>query len=848
MSYLEDDSSVDDVEDMLKQADRLSAAMHGKNGKPAAKPQPTKPVSVDSMEEMLKRAEKMAQEMKGEPLVHELDEQRQDGSAVVDPIDSMLAKAGNLAAQMRTSNPGSSVTSAKSLIVSTFDLPGPSNEEDLFTPRLTHTVSTDDGSDGIDTMLLKAELLSKTIRSAASGHIDTPELIRASDEILQRARAKQGVRALAAMVNSTSSTPELLARAKTILDAPLERVMSGDRTVDTHANSMDTDPICNMNEVPPSLLTRPPRPPTQRLAPPVTPSPKGTQFMFSPSDAADNQKESLPIENGGHLARAIEAIQSVPTKKAPDSPIMPKSVALHRCDSDDISSVGSGSFMRNMSASNLQQRGSPDRSRVFAGISGSVAESLDDDDDDNKGHSKMVSYAEDVAKQMADALEETLSCSSSVGMHLESPAQPRKLLTSPSPRFKMVKKVDADKEEMIRTELFQASLEMDRSHSSWERHNAVVLEPRDTTSSNDLLRRKRLDAKVKWETVHIPGSTDEDYAPMQDFRDCASLELGEMPANASSPKTRTMKRRKLIRVLVVGMLCLVVVWLASNWHSSSSVSTFVELPTWMKEAANRMVQESKATANRTIQVSKATANRMIQESKAAANRTIQVSKAAANQMVQESKAVANRTIQESKAAANRMIQESKAAANRMIQENKATANRMVQENKAPPKKTKATSSIQQDPPVEIKPKPTPAKKTKAAASAKRDPLVGKKAKPTPPKKTQPTVSVQRELPVVKTTPAAQVKQTTIKNTPRAVVDKKAKISVPADAVVTERVLTSLQNSLGDGNESVGTAPEMIEIPNRCFVPLGYVAFSKCRQITRKQPLFDSQAFVDSMLQ
>jgi hypothetical protein len=453
---------------MLQKADRLTSAMNNRK-------QPVVSAAVDPMEEMLLRAEKQAQEMKGDPLVHDDPPQTLGGND--DPIDNMLAKAGNLAAQMRTTQ--TPIRGAKSLVVSTYDLPPASKQQDVnpMTPKILPTVSMDDASDGdasdgVDTMHLKAELLSKTIRSAANGQIDTPELMRASDAILLRAKVKEGK-------GGMESTPALLARAKRILDTPLEKVMSADLTVETQNDSTDTDPV--RNQTPASLLNRPPRPPTQRSS--ITPSPKGTQLTYSPLEV-DKEASS----KNEPLARAIEALQSVPTRKPPDSPSMLKSVALQRCDSDDMSSVGSGSSMRNMSASTTS------------------------------GNNTSVVYAE---------LEETLSCASSVGVDLQSPQQPRKLMSITVNNNK-----HSDEDDI--------SLDQSFSNMSQGKVNRLEKEhypePMEVKLSNDLLRRRRLDGNVKRETVGIPKTTNGDYVPKKDLRNCRSLGVGAMPAK--SPKKK----------------------------------------------------------------------------------------------------------------------------------------------------------------------------------------------------------------------------------------------------------------------------------------------------------------------
>jgi hypothetical protein len=338
--------------------------------------------------------------------------------------------------------------------------------------------------------------------------------------------------------------------------------------VETQNDSTDTDPV--RNQTPASLLNRPPRPPTQRSS--ITPSPKGAQLTYSPLEV-DKEASS----NNEPLARAIEALQSVPTRKPPESPSMPKSVALQRCDSDDMSSVGSGSFMRNMSASSLQHN-----SNQALGAGPPTANVT------TSGNNTSVAYAEGMAKQMADALEETLSCASSVGVDLQSPQQPRKLVS-----LSLNNNKHSDEDDIS---LDQSFSDMSQGKvNRWEKEHYP--EPMAVELSNDLLRRRRLDGNVKWETVRIPKTTDEDYVPMEDFRNCRSLGVGAMPAK--SPKKRQAKRTKLIRAFVVGMLCLVIGLLAKLWCSNSS-SVVVEQPPVTKRAAKQ--QEKAAQRDRPVEV------------------------------------------------------------------------------------------------------------------------------------------------------------------------------------------------------------------------------------------------------
>jgi hypothetical protein len=246
-----------------------------------------------------------------------------------------------------------------------------------------NAANADDNADDrhANTMLLKAELLSRTVRSKAIGQLNTPELLRASDEILRRAKGYEG--SSSSTTSSTTpeaSTPLLLHRANKILNHPkhaatygdlsegssftsssarpelstpllLQRankvlnrtnyaaITHGNLSVDTSCKeTIDTEPVSNDHPMSSSsvLLTRPPRPPASlrtssdgatASALVVTAATSSTKQPITPSPKSANQQQQHRIfathnetTNDDHMVtmeHAFKTLQHVPTSKPP---------------------------------------------------------------------------------------------------------------------------------------------------------------------------------------------------------------------------------------------------------------------------------------------------------------------------------------------------------------------------------------------------------------------------------------------------------------------------------------------------------------------------------------------------
>ncbi|KAI2507616.1 hypothetical protein MHU86_6803 [Fragilaria crotonensis] len=526
------DESSPDLEEMLRKAKELASFMRSGGQDIQQSFVHDEDESTSQSDAVLPKAANDAHLMKRD-VVH-LEEKKDSEDqfdslqeSADDPVDEMLLKAGKLAAQMR--KPKESIwpirseqtTSTNSLTINTTDVDQwhhSSDCNDFTTPRaIVATVSLDEQDDeDVETMLLKADLLSRTIRSAANGQLNTPELLRASDEILKR--AKRNDESIA-----TETTPHLLARAQKILTHPESVARLGDMSVDTVAHSMETDPVRNGTQLP-SLLNRPPRPPSTMRTPAatqaITPSPKAQQ-----SKAPDT--EDL-------MERVIATLQRFPTTKTPDSPVMPNSVALLKTlDSDDYSSVGSGSARSaTRSLHGVDPAfGSPERNNSTTSLAMEEASA------------KSVEEAEDMAMQMAKALEETLIHSQSSSLQddddVTSPAlRPRQLInastTSPT----------------INNKSSYSNSRALASAQVWDEHDAIS--PR----KNNFMAWRSPSHEVEWETYSPIKPYDEDYAPIQDFRNSGSRSLGvglmpEHDAGLVKKRSWKLKRNSLIRAFVV---------------------------------------------------------------------------------------------------------------------------------------------------------------------------------------------------------------------------------------------------------------------------------------------------------
>ena len=406
--------------------------------------------------------------------------------------------------------------------------------DDFTTPRgIVATVSLDEqDEEDVETMLLKADLLSRTIRSAAIGQLNTPELLRASDEILKRAKRNDE-----SVV--TETTPRLLARAQKILTHPDSVAALGDMSVDTVAHSMETDPVRNGTQLP-SLLNRPPRPPPAVRTPAanqaITPSPKAQQ-----SKAPDT--EDL-------MERVIATLQRFPTTKTPDSPVMPNSVALLKtADSDDYSSVGSGSARS--ATTSLQGAdpafGTPERNNSTTSLAMEEASA------------KSVEEAEDLAMQMAKALEETLihSQSSSLQDYVTSPALRPRQLNSANPASPTINNKSSSNSRAL------------ASASVWDEHDAVS--PR----KDNVMAWRSPSHEVEWETFSPIKPYDEDYAPIQDFRNTGSRSLGvglmpELDTVLVQKRSWRLKRNRRVRSFFVCIVLSSALVLAAKFFNSDN--------------------------------------------------------------------------------------------------------------------------------------------------------------------------------------------------------------------------------------------------------------------------------------
>ena len=625
------------------------------------------------------------------------------------PVDDMLLRAGNLAAQMRAPNEDvwnvkaeqTSTTTTKSLTISTdTDHWCPSDASTGYaTPRgIVATVSLDEEDDDVETMLLKADLLSRTIRSAANGQLDTPELLRASDEILKRAKRNEGS-------IGCETTPLLLARAQKILTHPSSVAALGDVSVDTLAESMETDPVRNVTQLP-SILNRPPRPPS------TTRTPGGTQAI-TPSPKA---KTAAAPDTEGLMERVIATLQRFPTTKTPDSPVMPNSVALKMMDSDDYSSVGSGSARS--STVDAPAYDTPERESSVNSLT--MEESS----------AKSVEDAEDMALQMAKALQETLIHSQTLVPETNDTIDD---VTSPALRPRQLSRctdtppTSSHGKSIVDNDHNQAAL---ANAQMWDEHDAVS--PQKGIYSTAVVTSPSKSV-VAWETVSPIKVGDVDYAPIQDFRNSSSRSIGVglMPdhdGGLGKKRSRRWKWSKLVRAFVVCMFLTAVLLLtAKPFFGGKDVAT------------------SDATTTPT-----------------------------------------NAAITESPVAIER-VEKPQTIVPTFWEPQKEVPLALV------PKKEKPRLKAEM-----------PAAEIAVSRAVEIAPLVTIDDPP----------PVQNMIAVAATVPVA----------------------VPAAIGILEVVMPISNKIIRKG------------IPGRCFLPLGYIAFSKCRKVLRETILFDAHSLADCMLQ
>jgi hypothetical protein len=351
--------------------------------------------------------------------------------------------------------------------------------------------------DEVSKMLRKADLLSKTIRSVANGQLNTPELLRASDAIFNTTRFEETLIA-------TESTPYLLAKSKKFVDQSENSEGLGDISVDTFSHSMETNPVCNAvyYRLDPEKQVRGQDSNLETKA--ITPIP------FQPNSFQ---------RSDGVMERVIATLRNFPTSNTPDTS-MPDSVALKVADSDDLSSVGSGS-----ARSITRALYDLDTSYTTPNVEKSInAVSLDD------SSRKSVTEAEELAKEMAQMLEETLLRSNtSMDKSVSSPPfNPRHVVNaSPSVVSRELAKID-----------------------TWDEHDAVSL------ASNKFTPRKFVN-DVRWETLAPVKTEDDDYVPIQDFRmtgsTVRSLGAGCIPGKEilKAKCSWRSKQKKFVRMAVV---------------------------------------------------------------------------------------------------------------------------------------------------------------------------------------------------------------------------------------------------------------------------------------------------------
>jgi hypothetical protein len=462
------DPTSPELEIMLKKAGRLEASMGETDLGGKSNIQILEEADED-VDTILARAHSLAQKM---TTCSTPEQPPERPNSSFDSIgEEMLHQAGKLAEKMKlTSTKESAERSPRNKPSGRKNLPPVDTtaslnldaQESLVTPKITNVVSTDDG-DVMETMLLKADLLSKTIKSASSGQIETPELLRASDAILRRAKVKDS--------GSAEDTPSLLRRA--------------DRIISKSGLSSDS-PSRRKESAPTNGRKRPPRPPGFRSPlPPITPSPKteSSQTNDKRSFSMDATNNPPPRKHKHYpkpgatkddtwMEKAIQALQSIPTVE--DQAYMPTSVVLHHCDSDDFSSVGSESGMPNPFEKLTDQHHAEDGSSVEA--------------------------AEDLARQMEAALDETLSQSSCPAEFLSPPRVVLDHVTQ------------------------EQSPLLDRSNISRELGDSKVWDEHDAIKQNDESFEVAVngetgedDESVVWEKGSSAVHNDEDYTPLADF-------------------------------------------------------------------------------------------------------------------------------------------------------------------------------------------------------------------------------------------------------------------------------------------------------------------------------------------
>ena len=779
MSHMED-VSCPDIDDMLKQAERLASVIKGSD--PDGEHVPETGVSLwcggddddddSEIEAMLLRAESLAEKMKknGEPNPSEEKKDNDDEPSVEgDSVDDdMLLRARSLAVQMRKpkeqvegmmddimeidETSTRSKMSTRSLVASVGNSTHSSKDPDTWIGLMT-TVSYDD--EEVDTMLLKADLLSRTIQSAANGQLNTPELLRASDEILKRATLK-------------------------------EEKKSG-VSVDTFFYSVETDPVRN----------RPPRPPTTVRNPggrqAITPSPKSLQ-----SKAPDTE---------GVMEQVIATLQTVPTTKSRIPPYMPNSVSLKTADSDDYSSVGSGSArsLRSMYSGPSQSNGSPQRPDAVA-------------DDSSR---KSVVEAEDLAKQMAQALEETLgrSASSSLSKGLLSPPlNPRKLMTaSPSTV------AGSNSSPMSNSSPFSFGRELAKVQI-WEEHDAVGPGKSDYVSP----RPVRIVHDVQWESIPEVKAEDDDYAPLQDFRKTRSLSLGSgtMPAEqAKKKRSWKLKRKKFIRAFVVCMVCLVITLLvAKMWYTKDPTTSGVEPPSVLSKNSTvsiKMMEEPRAEMPKVKE-------RKIEKPRAEKPRAEKLK--AEKPKAEKPRAEKPRAEAEKPKAEVEKPKAEKPRAEKPKAEKPRAENPIVV-------KPKAEKPIVEKPKAEKPIVEKPKTEKLIAEKPKTEKPIAEKPKTEKPIAEKP----KAEKPIAEKPKAKNLEKPTEENV-RTQSTRVADLPNKVESVVKE-VTAAAPVKNGTVKSTPPTAETIEPIPARCHLPLGYLVSSKCRKLTK----FDVHSMTDSML-
>ena len=454
-------------------------------------------------------------------------------------------------------------------------------------------------------------------------------------------------------------------------------------------------------------------------------------------------------------------------------------------DSDDYSSVGSGSARSittttAKSSTQTQDLSTPTTTAAIAAANDSSTATTTPERPNSLRSTSLLSVAEaeDVAKEMAKALEETLSQSHSsslvddtvhndftmdANMMVSPPLRPRQLVMRSSPTATKTNN-NSNNNSPSNNSRELAKVEI------WDQHDAVLGSPDryDYKASSPLSSpQQRFIPQVQWESMAPVQAGDEDYVPLQDFRKkvtSRSLGAGHMPVPMSKKRSWKTRRNRYIRAVLSLSFGIIVVGMVVG--GSDMISLPFSVPMWNYIRVTPITFSSPTPAVVTTTTAKAQSHHKTLES-------IKID-------------VPNR----------------KDAP--ILLEAQTTKTKSLNEPKVPKIDTRTISV----PKVEV-------------VSNNRN------------NKQAPKLDVPKS-------------DTSMAPIPAKVEPALVQSQIPTNVAVKVPVETRRR----DDNASLRSEPIKRErIPGRCFVPLGYLAFSKCRKsITKEKPLFNVHGLTDCMLQ